>query len=55
MKILVTGSTKLIKFNLSNFLFEKIFKVITLDNINDYYFSQLKKSALKQVRKVNNF
>jgi nucleoside-diphosphate-sugar epimerase len=51
MKILVTGSTKFIKFNLSNFLFEKRFKVIALDNINDCYFSQLKKSNPKTNKK----
>jgi len=55
MKILVASLAKFIEFNLLKFLFEKRFKVIGLDNINDCYSTQLKKDALKQLKKVNNY
>ena len=44
MKILVTGVAGFIGFNLSKFLLDKKFKVIGLDNINNYYSIDLKKT-----------
>ena len=55
MKILVTAEPGFVGCNLSKFILEKKFKVISLDNINDYYSTQLKKDCLKQLKKVNNF
>ena len=55
MKILVTSLAKFIEFDLSKFIFEKRFKLIGFVNINDCYSSQLKKDALKKIKKVNNF
>ena len=55
MKILVTSLAKFIEFDLSKFIFEKRFKIIGFVNITDCYFSQLKKDALKKIKKVNNF
>ena len=55
MKILVASGSRFIGYNLSKFILEKKFKVISLDNINDYYSTQLKKDCLKQLKKVNNF
>ena len=55
MKILVTGVAGFIGFNLSKFLLDKKFKVIGLDNINNYYSIDLKKNRLKQLKQVKNF
>ena len=55
MKILVTGVAGFIGFNLSKFLLDKRFKVIGLDNINNYYSIHLKKDRLKKLKQVNNF
>jgi len=55
MNIFVTGVAGFIGFNLSKFLLEKKFKVIGLDNINNYYSTQLKEDRLKQLKKFNNF
>ena len=55
MKILVTGVAGFIGFNLSKFLLDKKFKVIGLDNINNYYSIRLKKDRLKKLKQVNNF
>jgi len=55
MKILVAGGSGFIGYNLSKFILEKKFKVIGLDNINDYFSTQLKKDCLKELKKVNNF
>ena len=55
MKIFVTGVAGFIGFNLSKFLLEKKFKVIGLDNINNYYSTQLKEDRLRQLKKFNNF
>jgi len=55
MKLLVTSLAKFIKFDLSKFIFEKRFKIMGFVNINDCYSSQLKKDALKKIKKVNNF
>ena len=49
MKILVTGVAGFIGFNLSKFLLDKKFKVIGLDNINNYYSINLKKDRLKNL------
>ena len=55
MKILVASGSRFIGYNLPKFILEKKFKVIGLDNINDYYSTQLKNDCLKQLKKVNNF
>lgn len=55
MKILVTGVAGFIGFNLSKFLLERKFKVIGIDNLNDYYSINLKKDRLKQLKKLKNF
>jgi len=55
MKILVTGVAGFIGFNLSKFLLDKKFKVIGLDNINNYYSTHLKKDRLKKLKQVNDF
>ena len=54
MKILVTGAAGFIGFNLSRFLLEKKFKVVGIDNINDYYSTKLKKDRINQLKKFKN-
>lgn len=48
-KILVTGAAGFIGFHLSNTLLKKGYKVVGLDNINDYYSQQLKYDRLKEL------
>ena len=55
MKILVTGSAGFIGFSLSLFLLKKKFKVIGIDNINNYYDVDLKKKRLNILKKFPNF
>ncbi len=55
MKILITGSSGFIGFHLSNLLLSKDFQVVGIDNMNDYYDVQLKKSRLSILEKKENF
>lgn len=55
-KILVTGAAGFIGFHLSKYLLEtKEYKVIGIDNINDYYSTKLKKDRLEILKKYENF
>ena len=53
--ILVTGSAGFIGFHLSKSLLAKGFRVIGLDNVNDYYEVSLKESRLKILKGMDNF
>ena len=57
MKILVTGSAGFIGFHLSKFLCEKYktFKVVGIDNINNFYSINLKQKRLTVLKKYKNF
>jgi len=56
MKILVTGAAGFIGFNFSKYLLEKTnFDVIGVDNLNDYYSVNVKKSRLKLLKEFKNF
>ena len=46
MKILVTGAAGFIGFHISRRLLENGYKVIGLDNVNDYYDVKLKRDRL---------
>lgn len=48
MKILVTGSAGFIGFHIVNKLMEKGYKVVGIDNLNDYYSPKLKYARLKE-------
>ncbi|SHE97198.1 UDP-glucuronate 4-epimerase [Mariniphaga anaerophila] len=48
MKVLVTGAAGFIGFHLINRLLEKGYQVVGIDNINDYYSTELKFARLRQ-------
>ena len=50
MRILVTGSAGFIGFHLCKALIKKELEIISLDNINDYYSSDLKKDRLTELK-----
>jgi UDP-glucuronate 4-epimerase len=53
--ILVTGSAGFIGFHISHLLLKKNYKVIGLDNLNNYYSVSLKKSRNKILKKFKNY
>ena len=55
MNILVTGSAGFIGFHTSLFLLNKNMKVCGIDNLNNYYDTQLKKDRLDILKKFENF
>tara|TARA_B100001057_G_C22798386_1_gene930587 strand:- start:170 stop:1120 length:951 start_codon:yes stop_codon:yes gene_type:complete len=55
MKILITGSSGFIGFHLSNFLLKKGYKVIGVDNHNNYYSQKIKKKRFLFLNKYKNF
>ena len=55
MKILVTGSSGFIGFHTCLLLLQNKHYVIGIDNLNDYYDLNLKKSRLRILKKFNNF
>ena len=42
MKILITGCCGFIGFNISKYLLDNGFKIIGIDNLNDYYDVKIK-------------
>ena len=52
-KILITGSAGFIGFHLCKELLENDYSVIGIDNINDYYDTNLKKKRLEILNKLN--
>ena len=56
MKILITGVAGFIGFSFAKYLLEKKkYKIVGLDNLNDYYDVNLKKKRVKQLFKSNRF
>src|SRR5690625_2910235 len=53
MTIIITGSAGFIGYHLSQRLLEEGYKVIGIDNINNYYDVQLKKDRLAQIESKN--
>lgn len=54
-KILITGSAGFIGFYLATLLLDKGYKVVGIDNMNDYYDINLKNSRLDKLKKYANF
>tara|TARA_Y100000591_G_C21849816_1_gene710992 strand:- start:3840 stop:4805 length:966 start_codon:yes stop_codon:yes gene_type:complete len=56
MKILITGCAGFIGYHLTKKLLQKkTFKIIGIDNLNDYYDTKLKYARLKELKKFKNF
>ena len=56
MKILVTGGAGFIGYNFCKYLLKNTnYKIISIDNINDYYSQRLKRARLKDLKKYKNF
>ena len=55
MKILVTGSAGFIGFHLSKSLLDEEYEIMGIDNINDYYDLNLKKSRIEILKSYKNF
>jgi len=55
MRILVTGCAGFIGFHLSKSLLEDDYEVMGVDNINDYYDTNLKLARLDQLKPYKNF
>ena len=53
--ILITGSAGFIGFHYSKYLINKNFKVVGIDNINDYYDKKIKYDRLRILKKFKNF
>ena len=54
-KILITGAAGFIGYYASKAFLEEGFEVLGIDNINDYYSTDLKKFRLKDIRNHNKF
>jgi hypothetical protein len=52
---LVTGAAGFIGFHLSKKLLEDSYQMIGIDNLNDYYDPELKRSRLEILEQYNNF
>ena len=56
MRVLITGCAGFIGFHLTNKLLKKKnYKIIGIDNLNDYYDTTLKYARLNKLKKNNNF
>ena len=55
MKILITGSAGFIGFNMCEYFLKKKYKVIGIDNFDNYYSVKLKKKRIDILKKYRNF
>ena len=55
MRILTTAVAGFIGFNFSEFLLKKNYKIVGVDNFNDYYSQKLKKDRVKNLKKYKKF
>tara|TARA_B110000858_G_C17806743_1_gene478465 strand:+ start:4777 stop:4995 length:219 start_codon:yes stop_codon:yes gene_type:complete len=55
MRILITGVARFIGFNFSEFLLKKNYKIVGVDNINNYYSQKLKKEKYKLIKNFTLF
>ena len=54
-KVLITGSSGFIGFHLSNYLLKSGYKVVGIDNMNDYYNLSLKEARLEILKRYDSF
>lgn len=54
-KVLITGASGFIGFHLTELLLKNNFKVIGIDNMNDYYDISLKKARLDILKKYDKY
>ena len=55
MRILITGSAGFIGYNFSKYLLDNTnYKIIGIDNINDYYSTKIKKKRLEDIKNLNS-
>jgi UDP-glucuronate 4-epimerase len=54
-KILITGCAGFIGFNLTKFLLKKNFKIVGIDNFDNYYSVKLKKERILELKKFKSF
>ncbi len=53
MKILITGSAGFIGYNFSKYLLDNTsYKIIGIDNVNDYYSNKNKKKKIRRIKKI---
>ena len=55
IKILITGAAGFIGYHLCKSFLEDGYKVLGIDNLNDYYDTNLKEARLEQLKNYNNF
>jgi len=56
MKILITGSAGFIGYNFSKYLLDNTnYKIVGIDNINNYYSTKIKKKRLQDLRRYKKF
>ena len=55
MKILITGVAGFIGFKFTELLLKNNYRVVGVDNLNDYYDVKLKKDRLRTINKYKNF
>jgi len=56
MKILITGSAGFIGYNFSKYLLDNTnYKIIGIDNINNYYSTKIKKKRLQELKRYKKF
>ena len=54
-KILITGAAGFIGYHLCKSLLEDGYKVLGIDNLNDYYDTNLKQARLDQLKHFKSF
>ena len=53
--ILITGCAGFIGYNLTKFLLEKRYRIVGIDNLDNYYSINLKKKRITELKKYKNF
>ena len=54
-KILITGCAGFVGYNLTKFLLKKNYKIVGIDNFDNYYSIKLKKKRVFELKKFKSF